>query len=230
MLYAARMIEPAGLLSVLDYFGVAVFAVTGALAASRKQLDLVAFCFFGIAAGVGGGTLRDLLLGTVPVFWIGDPTYVVVAIVVSVAIYFVAHLFYENWSRYRLLLWADAVGMAAYAVMGASKAHAAGAPFVPAVIMGGMTAAFGGVIRDILAGEPSVILRREIYITAAFAGAAVHLLLLDWSVPFWSAALAGASTAFLIRGGALRYGWTLPAYRHPPGRSPGHRSDRDAKS
>lgn len=212
------MIDAAALLFVLDYLGVAVFAVTGALAASRKQLDIVAFCFFGIAAGIGGGTLRDLLLGAVPVFWIRNPTYIVVAVAASVVIYFVAHLFYENWSRYRLLLWADAVGMAAYAVMGASKAHAAGAPFVPAVIMGGMTAAFGGVIRDVLAGEPSVILRREIYITAAFAGAAVHLGLLGLDLPFWTAALTGTAVAFLIRAGALRYGWTLPAYRHPPGR------------
>ncbi|WP_181700452.1 trimeric intracellular cation channel family protein [Chthonobacter albigriseus] len=214
------MVEAPAFLSLLDYLGVAVFAVTGALAASRKQLDIIAFCFFGVAAGVGGGTLRDLLLGTVPVFWIRNPTYVVVAIAVSVAVFFVAHYFYENWSRYRLLLWLDAVGMSAYAVMGASKAHAAGAPFVPAVIMGGMTAAFGGVIRDILAGEPSIIIRREIYITAAMVGAAVHLALLAVQVPFWVSAVTGAVIAFLIRGGALAYGWTLPAYRNPPGRDP----------
>jgi uncharacterized membrane protein YeiH len=211
------------LLTVLDYLGVAVFAVTGALAASRKQLDIVAFCFFGIAAGIGGGTLRDLLLGELPVFWISRPAYLVVAVAASVLVYFTAHVFYENWSRYSLLLWADAVGMSAYAVMGAAKATAAGAPPVPAIVMGGMTAAFGGVIRDVIAGEPSVLIRREIYITAALAGAAVHVTAAGLGAPFWSAAVGGALVAFAIRAGALAFGWTLPVYRGVPGRDPGGR-------
>ncbi len=193
--------------------------MTGALAASRKQLDVVAFCFFGVSAGLGGGTLRDMMLGELPVFWIQRPIYVVIAIGVSIAVFFTAHLFYENWSRYRLLLWADAVGMAAYAVMGSAKALAAGAPAIPAVIMGAMTASFGGVIRDVVAGEPSVLLRREIYLTAAFAGAAVHVGLTRLDAPFWSAALAGTAVAFFIRAGALARGWTLPIYKPRPGRS-----------
>jgi uncharacterized membrane protein YeiH len=208
------------LLTVLDFLGVAVFAVTGALAASRKQLDIVAFCFFGVAAGIGGGTLRDMLLGQLPVFWINQPTYLVVAVAASVFVYFSAHFFYENWSRYRLLLWADAVGMSAYAVMGAAKATAAGAPAIPAIVMGGMTAAFGGVIRDVIAGEPSVLIRREIYITAALAGAAVHVVAVRLGAPFWSAAIAGAGVAFAIRAGALAFGWTLPVYRPVAGRDP----------
>jgi uncharacterized membrane protein YeiH len=210
--------DGATLLSVLDYIGVAVFAVTGALAASRKQLDIIAFCFFGVAAGLGGGTLRDLLLGRVPVFWISDPTYVVVAILVSVAIFFSAHWFYEGWSRYRMLLWADAVGMSAYAIMGTAKALAAGAPAVPAVIMGGMTAAFGGVIRDVIAGEPSILVRPEVYITAAIAGASMFIVLMWVGLPFWFAAILGALIAFAVRAGALLFGWSLPAYRSRPGR------------
>lgn len=206
------------ILSLLDYLGIAVFAMTGALAASRKQLDIVAFCFFGVAAGLGGGTLRDVLLGQLPVFWIARPTYVVVAVAASIFVFFTAHFFYETWSRYRLLLWADAVGLAAYAVMGAAKALAAGAPAVPAVIMGAMTATFGGIIRDMVAGEPSVLLRREIYVSAAFAGAAAYVGLTLSGAPFWSAALAGAAVAFFIRAGALARGWTLPIYKPRPGR------------
>lgn len=209
------------LFAFLDYLAIAVFAVTGALAASRKELDIVAFCFFGIAAGLGGGTLRDLLLGELPVFWVVRPAYVVVAVAASVVVFFTAHVFYENWSRYRLLLWADAVGMAAYAVMGAAKALAAGAPAVPAVVMGATTAAFGGVIRDVVAGEPSVLLRREIYISAALAGAAAHVLLVRAGAPFWAAASVGAGIAFVIRAGALARGWSLPIYRPRPGRDPG---------
>jgi uncharacterized membrane protein YeiH len=206
------------LFGLFDYLGVAVFAVTGGLAASRKQLDIMAFGFFGVATGVGGGTLRDLLLGQTPVFWIIQPAYLVVAILSAVVVYFTAHLFYANWSRYRLLLWLDAVGIAAYSVMGAEKALDAGAPPVPAVIMGVMTATFGGIIRDVLAGEPSVLLRREIYITAALAGAAVHVGLVSLGSPFWLAALAGAAAAFALRAGALARGWTLPIYKARPGR------------
>ncbi|WP_181706346.1 trimeric intracellular cation channel family protein [Chthonobacter rhizosphaerae] len=208
----------AWVLPLLDYLGVAVFAVSGGLAASRKQLDLVAFCFFGVATGVGGGTLRDILLGALPVFWIIDQTYVVVAVAAAALVFFSAHVFHETWSRYRLLLWADAVGLSAYAVMGAAKATEAGAPPVPAVMLGALTACFGGVIRDILANEPSVLLRREIYITAAIAGAAVFVGAAEAGAPLALSALAGGLTAFAIRGGALLHGWSLPVYRNPPGR------------
>lgn len=216
------------ILPLLDYLGVAVFAVSGALAASRKQLDLVAFCFFGVATGVGGGTLRDLVLGR-PVFWIEDQTYVVVAVLAAVVIYFSAHLFHAAWSRYRLLLWADAVGMAAYAVMGAAKALDAGAPAVPAVMLGAVTASFGGVIRDILANEPSVLLRREIYISAAIAGAGFYVVLAGLGVPESAAALGGGVLALGVRGGALTFDWRLPAYRNPPGRTIAETESRRAK-
>jgi uncharacterized membrane protein YeiH len=206
------------LLEILDYLGVAVFAVTGALVASRKQLDIVAFCFFALSAGLGGGTLRDIMLGQLPVFWIREPVYVVVAVSAAIAVFFSAHWFYEGWSRYRLLLWADAIGMSAYAVMGAAKALAAGAPPIPAVIMGCMTAAFGGVIRDVIAGEPSILVRPEVYITAAFAGATVFVGLVGFDVAFWIAAIGGAAVAFGVRAGALAFGWTLPGYRSRPGR------------
>lgn len=200
----------------LDYAGVAVFAATGALAASRKQLDIIGFLFLAAVTGIGGGTFRDLIID-VPVFWVVNPAYILVCAMVSVIVYFGAHLVE---SRYKLLLWLDAVGLAAYCVMGAAKGYAAtGSPTV-AVVMGMLTATFGGILRDLLSGEPSVLMRPEIYVTAALCGAAAYTLLTLAGVPLLAAALAAFAVAFLIRGGALRFGWTFPRYRSRPGRRP----------
>lgn len=205
------------LLQLLDYVGIAVFAATGALAASRKQLDIVAFVFFATVTAVGGGTLRDVLLD-VPVFWVRSPAYLVVPLAVAVLVYFTAHLVE---SRYRVLLWADAVGLAAYTVVGAAKTLAVNASTADALALGVLTATFGGVIRDVLAGEPSVILRRELYITCAFAGALIFVILSGIGAPFWTGATLGFLVAFGVRAGALRWGWALPVYRARPGRDSG---------
>jgi uncharacterized membrane protein YeiH len=202
---------------LLDYAGVAVFAATGALAASRKQLDIIGFLFLAAVTGTGGGTLRDVLLGRLPVFWVANPAYMLVCAVVGVIVFFSAHLVE---SRYRLLLWLDAVGLASYAAMGAAKGLAATGSPVIAVIMGVLTATFGGILRDLLAGEPSVLLRPEIYVTAALAGAVVFTLVTLSGASTLVAAALSFAAAFLVRGGALRYGWTFPAYRSRPGRSP----------
>lgn len=205
------------LLAFLDYAGVAVFAATGALAASRKQLDFIGFMFFAAATGIGGGTLRDLVLGRAPVFWVVNPTYILVCVGVAALVYFTAHLFE---SRYRLLIWLDAVGLSAYCVMGAAKGLAAtGSPTV-AIVTGTMTATFGGVLRDILAGEPSVLLRPEIYISCALAGACVFTGVHFLGAPLIVSSAAGVLTALGIRSGALIFGWTFPPYRSRPGRPP----------
>ncbi|MCV3736411.1 trimeric intracellular cation channel family protein [Rhizobium sp. TRM96647] len=205
------------ILELLDYAGVAVFAATGALAASRKQLDIIGFLFLAAATGVGGGTFRDLVLGTAPVFWVTNPTYLLVCVGVGLLFYFTAHLFE---SRYRMLLWLDAVGLSAYSVMGAAKGLAAtGSPTV-AITTGVMTASVGGILRDLLAGEPSVLLRPEIYVTAALCGAAAFTALISAGVPLSVASVIGALTAFAVRGGALRFAWRIPVYRHQPGRHP----------
>jgi uncharacterized membrane protein YeiH len=205
------------LIILLDYAGVAVFAATGALAASRKQLDIIGFIFLAGVTGIGGGTFRDLVLGATPVFWIRNPAYVVVCAAIAVLVFFSAHLVE---SRYKLLLWLDAVGLSAYAVMGAAKGlEATGSPTV-AIVTGVLTATFGGILRDLLAGEPSVLLRPEIYVTAAMAGAAVFTLAVGAGFPPIAAALVAFAAAFIVRGGALRFGWTFPAYRSRPGRRP----------
>jgi uncharacterized membrane protein YeiH len=200
----------------LDYAGVAVFAATGALAASRKQLDIIGFLFLAAVTGIGGGTFRDLIID-VPVFWVVNPAYILVCAAVSVIVYFGAHLVE---SRYKLLLWLDAVGLAAYCVMGAAKGYAATGSPTAAVVMGMLTATFGGILRDLLSGEPSVLMRPEIYVTAALAGAASFTILTVAGVPLLAAALAAFAVAFLIRGGALRFGWSFPRYRSRPGRRP----------
>ena len=152
------------ILEFLDYTGVAVFAATGALSASRKQLDIIGFLFLAAATGIGGGTFRDVILGATPVFWVVNPTYLIVCVSVALLVFVLAH---RIESRYRLLLWLDAMGVSAYCVMGAAKGLAAtGSPTV-AITTGVLTASFGGILRDLLAGEPSVLLRPEIYITAA---------------------------------------------------------------
>ena len=204
------------LVTVLDYAGVAVFAATGALAASRKQLDIIGFLFLAAATGVGGGTLRDLILN-IPVFWIGNRDYVLICVAVAIIVFFTAHLVE---SRYRLLLWLDAVGLAAFCVMGADKASTITGSPVVAIVMGTLTATFGGILRDLLAGEPSVLLRPEIYVSAALAGASVFTLgdMAGLAQPV--SALAGFAVAFAVRGGALKFGWSIPAYKARPGRRP----------
>jgi len=204
------------LVTLLDYAGVAVFAATGALAASRKQLDIIGFLFLAAATGIGGGTLRDLILG-VPVFWVANRTYVLICAAVAVVVFFGA---YRVESRYRLLLWLDAIGIAAFSVMGAAKGLTVTDSATIAIVMGVLTATFGGILRDLLAGEPSVLLRPEIYVTAALAGSALYTLGAIAALPAPASALAGFAAAFAVRGGALRFGWSFPAYRSRPGRRP----------
>lgn len=194
-------------LLILDYAGIAVFAITGALAAARLRQDIVTFAFFAAVTGVGGGTLRDLLVGA-PVFWVRDPTYVLVALAAAVLVFVLGE---QRW-RFRALLWLDALGMAAYAVVGAAKALAFGAPPVAAVVMGAITASFGGIIRDVLAGQPSILLSREIYITAALLAAGLFALLVSLGAPLPWAGFAGFAAGFALRAAALAFGLSLPRY------------------
>ena len=197
------------LLQILDYLGVAVFAISGAIVASRRHLDIVAFVFFATFTGIGGGTLRDLLLG-VPVFWTRADSYLILCIVIGVATWFIAHIA-EHWGQ--PLRWADAIGISAYSVMGAAKAMAVGSTPTVAVLMGVSTATFGGVLRDVIAGEPSAILKPEIYLTATFAGAGAFVLATTLGAGHWLAAGIGFATALTLRGGAILRGWSLPGYR-----------------
>ncbi|TYR29610.1 trimeric intracellular cation channel family protein [Mesorhizobium microcysteis] len=200
----------------LDYAGVAVFAATGALAASRKQLDIIGFLFFAGLTGIGGGTVRDLILGA-PVFWVQNHDYLVVCAAMAIAVYFSAHLIE---SRYKLLLWLDAIGLAAYCVFGAWKGLVMTGSALVAVVMGMLTATFGGILRDQIAGEPSVLMRPEIYVTAAMAGAVTFTVLDIAGLPLLLSAAPAFAVAFIIRGGAIWFGWSFPPYKSRPGRRP----------
>jgi uncharacterized membrane protein YeiH len=203
------------LLRGLDYIAIAVFAASGALSASRKQMDAIGFILIAVVTGFGGGTMRDLLLGRTPVFWLRAPDLLAVCAGVAVLVFFTAHRF-EN--RFRVLLWADAVGLALYAVAGTEIALLAGASPWAAALLGVVTATFGGIVRDVICNELPLILRREIYATAAAAGALVFVALRVQGVWREYAFAAGIGVAFAIRAAALLRGWSLPAYRGRPGR------------
>ena len=203
--------------AILDWFGLVVFAVTGALVASRKQMDIVGFCLLASVTGIGGGTIRDLVLGLAPVFWVREPAYLVVCVAVAAIVFFTAHL---PQSRYRFLLWCDAIGLALFAVTGAGIALQAGAGAPIAIAMGVATATFGGIIRDVLGGESPVILSREIYISAAVLGAGVFVLLERGGLPRDLALVAGFVAGFALRAAAMQRGWSLPRYKPRPGRHP----------
>ncbi len=202
--------------AALDWLGVVVFAISGALVASRKQMDIVGFALLGTVTGIGGGTLRDILLAHGPVFWVVQPAYLVVCVIVSALVFVTAHI---PQSRYRLLLWFDALGLALFAVTGAEKALLAGAGPVVAVAMGVITATFGGIIRDVLGHEPPVVLSREVYVTAALIGAIVFVGLTGLGSSREIALGVGLLGGALVRGAALWRGWSLPRYRERRGRT-----------
>lgn len=209
--------DPQTLIRWLDLFGVAVFAASGALTASRKRMDVVGFMLVGAVTGIGGGSIRDLLHGRAPVFWIADPIYLLLCFGVALIVFFAAPFVR---SRFRVLLWADAVGLAAFSVIGAQTALGAGAPTSVAVLMGVVTATFGGLVRDVLSAEVPLILRREIYATAAAVGAAAVVVLQTPSVhmPELVSGAVGFGLAFLTRALGIVFHLSMPSYRPRTGR------------
>jgi uncharacterized membrane protein YeiH len=192
----------------LDLFGIAVFAASGALAAARAQQTLVTFAFFALATGVGGGTVRDLLIGA-PVFWLHDSRVPAVCMATALAIWLTPA---RLWNV-RAIDWFDAMGLAVYAVFGSAKSLALGVPPLPAVMMGVVTACVGGIIRDVLAGVPSILLRPEIYVTAAALAATIFVGLTLIDIPEIAAAGIGVVSGFGLRALAIARNWSIPAYR-----------------
>jgi len=199
-------IEP--LLQALNVAGLAVFAASGALAAARKRLDFVGACFFALITATGGGSLRDVLIGA-PVFWMQDAMPVILCLLVAIAAWAIP----LRWWPERALEWLDAAGLAAYAVYGAGKALRYGVSPVPAVAAGVITACVGGIIRDITAGTPSILMRHELYVTAALAAAALFVALLWAGVGAPWPGLLGAGLGFALRGAAIRWKLALRPHR-----------------
>ena len=201
------VILPVDALVLLDYVGIAVFAVSGALLAAEKKQTLVTFIFFAVVTGVGGGTVRDLLIGA-PVFWVSTNSTLLICIVAGGAVWFLS----RKVTLERALLWFDAVGLAAYATYGAAKALNYGVAPVPAFAMGVMTACVGGIIRDVLANEPSILMRPELYVTAAALASGLFVALTLFGAPATLAALVAGLAGFSLRGAAIARGLSLPAY------------------
>lgn len=194
-------------LVLLDYVGIAVFAVSGALLAAEKKQTLVTFIFFAVVTGVGGGTLRDLLIGA-PVFWVGTNATLLICIGAALGVWTLSRKVIAE----KALLWFDAIGLAAYATYGAAKALNYGVAPVPAFAMGVMTACVGGIIRDVLANEPSILMRPELYVTAAALASGLFVIATMAGAPPALAALVAGLMGFALRGAAIARGLSLPAY------------------
>jgi uncharacterized membrane protein YeiH len=206
------VIDPADLSRLVHFFDIlaaVVFAVSGALVASRKGMDVMGSMWLAVITGVGGGTVRDLILD-VPVFWVQNPVHVSACLVTAVVMHFVAP---GVESRYRTLLWFDAFGLALVTVAGTVKALDAGAPALVAIAMGAVTGSVGGIIRDTLGHVPSVLLRHEIYITASVLGACAYVGLNGLGLARLAAMTAGFLVTFSVRGLAIRFGWSVPVFR-----------------
>ena len=200
--------SPLQALVLLDYFGIGVFAVSGALVAAERRMDFVTFVFFAVVAGVGGGTIRDLLIGA-PVFWMHRNAILLICMGAALGTWVIR----GRWNPYIAVLWFDAAGMAAYSAYGAAKALSYGVAPVPAFGMGVLTACAGGIIRDVLANEPSILLRREIYITAAALAAGLFVVLSLVGLSGFVAAAIAVVAGFTLRAFAITRGWSLPPYR-----------------
>lgn len=206
------MADPAAVIpqfpAILDLAGTAVFALSGALLAARLRQTFVTMGFFALVTGVGGGTVRDLLIGA-PVFWVRDPWVAAVCLGVALIAWFTP----RRWWEGQLLEYADAAGLAAYAMLGTAKALAYAVAPVPAVVMGIVTGCVGGIMRDVLAGRPSILMRPELYVTAAALSAAICAAGTMLSAPrelVWTLAVAAG---FTLRASAIRFGIHLPSYK-----------------
>ena len=195
-------------LELLDFFGIGVFAISGALLAAEKRQTLVTFIFFAVVTGVGGGTLRDLLIDA-PVFWVHKNATLLICIGAALGVWLVS----SRRIAAKALDWFDAAGLAAYATYGSAKALGYGVAPVPAFAMGVLTACVGGIIRDLLAGEPSILMRPELYVTAAALAAGLFVGLTLVGAPLWVAAFISAAAGLGLRALAIVRGWKLPAYR-----------------
>lgn len=204
-------------LALLDYASVLIFALTGALVASRRQLDIVGFAFLACLTAVGGGTLRDVLLDRNPVFWLGNPTHILIACAAALLVFFTAHLVE---SRYRWLLWLDSFALAVAVPAGVSAALGTGQGPVIVVLMGMVTGCMGGLMRDVVVGEVPLVLKQgELYVSAAFAGALGAVLTGYLSTDPLVILGVCAALTWALRAGSLALGWRLPVYRARPPRN-----------
>ncbi|MBT8153370.1 trimeric intracellular cation channel family protein [Epibacterium ulvae] len=204
-------------LTILDPASVVVFALTGALVASRAQLDIVGFAFVACLTAVGGGTVRDLLLDRHPVFWIENPGFILWAVGAAVVIFFTAHLVE---SRMKWLVWLDSFALAVAVPAGVAAAVETGQHAVIVVLMGMATGSLGGLMRDVVCNEVPLVLRQgELYMSCAMAGAMSTLVALNMGSDLTRGLLICAGVTWVLRAGSIAFGWHLPVYKSRPPRS-----------
>lgn len=197
------------LLHVLDYAGVAVFAISGALAAGRRSMDWLGVMVIAIVTSIGGGTLRDLLLDRTA-FWIRDPGYLMT--ILGAALFTMVYARFQRAPEKALAI-ADAFGLALFSISGAQIAESAHHPGLIVVVMGTITGVFGGVIRDVLCAEIPMILRKgSIYGTAVIVGASIYVLLQQAGIDRSLASLAGMTAIATLRLSAIYFNLTLPVF------------------
>jgi uncharacterized membrane protein YeiH len=199
---------------LLEMLGTAAFAVSGALAASRKRMDIFGFCVLALMPAVGGGTIRDIIIDRVPVFWVSDNRYVAVAIIAALVVFFAPNP--KPGGRRQLLIWADALGLSLFAALGTQICLDYETGPMVAVMLGVTTAVTGGMIRDIICNEIPLILEREIYATAAFAASLTYVLVAGLDAGNSISLGAAVATGLLVRGLAIRYNWSLPSFGTRP--------------
>lgn len=194
------------LIYIFSVTGVIVFSISGALFAAKKGMDILGFILMGAVAGVGGGTLRDLLLD-IPVFWVQDPLTIYLCIGSSALTYFAIKLFLKRdfW-----IVWMDAIGLSIFAVMGTQVALTQEAPFIVAVVMGVMSATFGGIIRDVLCAQTLMLMRPEMYISCALCSSLTYAVLYLFNVVDFFIIIAAFSTGFGLRAAAIVFKLRLP--------------------
>ena len=201
------------ILQLLDYAGVAVFAVSGALAAGRKRFDLLGVVVIALVTSIGGGTVRDLLLNRQPVFWIGNPTYLLLIVATALLTVPYTRRFKAPWQTLQA---ADALGLALFGISGAQVAENAHLPGVILVVMGTITSVVGGVLRDVLCNEIPMILRRgNIYATAVIAGVSLYVVARSLGLSHEWATLLGMVVIAGLRFAAIAWNLSLPVYELP---------------
>lgn len=198
----------------LDYISVFIFALTGALVASRAQLDIVGFLFISALTAVGGGTIRDLLLDRNPIFWINDPRFLSLCVIAALIVFFTAHRFE---SRYTALVWLDSFALAIAVAAGSGIAIDLGHTGAILILMGIVTGTFGGMMRDVVCNEVPLVLKQgELYVSAAFAGASFAAICTALSVSQPIALIGCAFVTWVLRAGSIAFGWRLPVYKSRP--------------
>ncbi|MBW2472406.1 MAG: trimeric intracellular cation channel family protein [Deltaproteobacteria bacterium] len=202
--------DPAKIIYGFDLFGVAVFAVSGSLAAGRKQMDVFGVVVLGLVTALGGGTLRDTLLDAGPVFWIDNRVYLLVAVAAALLTFTSVRIIRVPL---RGLLIFDAIGLAVFMAIGTAKTLAVTNLPSISMIMGVITGVAGGMIRDILSAEVPLILRKEVYATAALCGSLVYVVMNRLNLPDTACLLLSATVTLLIRLAAIHYNFALPVFR-----------------